>query len=424
MPGGHQPVDTALAAIDLTDLDRFADGFPHADFALLRARAPVFWHEPTAHTPDGVGFWVLSRHAEVLAAVADAATFSSDRAPGAAGGGTIIQDLPHGFAAGVLLNMMDDPRHHRIRRLLTPAFSPRALAATEAELRRRAVAILDEVADEGRCDFLRQVALELPVQATLTLLGVPAEDRHQLVAWTNATLAYDDRALGEETDATRAAAAGMAAYAVALIEDRRRAPGNDLLSVLVRAEVEGEDGRPEPLSDLELQMFFSLIIAAGSETTRNAIALGMAALIEHPDQLACLAGDPGRLPRAVEEILRWSSPTLYNRRTATRDTTLGGRLIAAGDKVTLWWASADFDETVFRDPFRFDIDRHPNPHVAFGFKAHFCLGAALARVEIRLLLEEVLARFEGFRLEGPLRRVRTNKHAGVAAMPVSFRRRR
>jgi cytochrome P450 len=192
---------------------------------------------------------------------------------------------------------------------------------------------------------------------------------------------------------------------------------------MVTATVEDGDGGHQPLSDLELLMFFSLLVAAGSETTRNAIALGMAALIEHPDQLRLLADDPSRLGVAVEEILRWSSPTLYNRRTAMVDCELGGRRIAAGDKVTLWWASADFDEAVFDDPGRFDVTRSPNPHLAFGYRSHFCLGANLARLEIRVLFEELLARFEGFALEGPLRRVRTNKHAGVSSMPVRLRRR-
>lgn len=409
--------------IDLTDLSLFVDGFPHEAFRLLRREAPVWWHEPTRHTPDGVGFWVLSRHADVLAAVSDAATFSSERAPGQDGGGTIIQDLPYGFGAGVLLNMMDDPRHHRIRKLITPAVSPRALARMEAELRTRTGAILDAVADRGSCDFLSQVAVELPIQATLQLLGVPNEDRHQLVAWTNATLAYDDRDLGEETDTTQQAAAAMAAYADELIERKRRQPAEDILSAVVHAQVEGEHGEPEPLSPLELYMFFSLLIAAGSETTRNAIALGMAALIEHPDQLHALQRDLSMVERATEEILRWSSPTLYNRRTATVDVTVGGTEIHAGDKVTLWWASADFDEEVFDDPFRFDVRRHPNPHLAFGYKSHFCLGAGLARLEIRIMLQELLTRFEGFEMAGPVERVRTNKHAGVSRMPVRFRRR-
>jgi cytochrome P450 len=416
---------------DLTDLDHFVDGFPHQTFRWLRHHAPVYWHEPTAHTPDGVGFWVLSRHADVRAAVSDADVFSSEGAPDASGGGTLIQDLPKGFAAGVLLNMTDDPRHHQIRKLVTPAVTPRAVADMEASLRARVVAILDAIGggdgvgagDACRCDFLTEVALELPVQATLVLLGVPEEDRHQLVAHTNAILAYEDRELGEETAATRDAAGAMAAYAAALLEDRRRSPGDDLFSAMVTAEVEDGAGGRAPLSDLELLMFFSLLVAAGSETTRNAIALGMAALIDHPHQLALLAGDPSRVPVAVEEILRWSSPTLYNRRTASVDTEVGGQRIAAGDKVTLWWASADFDEDVFDDPGRFDVTRTPNPHLAFGYGAHFCLGANLARLEIRLVLEELLARFDSFAFDGPLRRVRTNKHAGVASMPLTLRRR-
>lgn len=409
--------------IDLTDLDLFVGGFPHDVFARLRKEAPVWWHEPTDHTPDGVGFWVVSRHADVLAAASDPATFSSERAPGHEGGGTLIQDLPHGLAAGVLLNMTDDPHHHRVRRLVTPAVSPRALAAMEGELRERAVAILEAVADPEHCDFLSEVALELPIQATLGLLGVPNSDRHRLVAWTAATLTYDDRELGQDTEATRRAAAEMAAYAAGLIEEKRHRPADDLLSAVVHARVETADGRTEPLDDLELSMFFSLLIAAGSETTRNAIALGLAALIDHPAQMEALRRDLSLVDRATEEILRWSSPTLYNRRTATADTTFGGQPLAAGDKVTLWWASADFDEEVFDRAQTFDVRRHPNPHLAFGHGTHFCLGAGLARLEIRVMLEELLARFEGFELAGEIERSRTNKHAGVARMPVRFRRR-
>jgi cytochrome P450 len=407
-----------LNQIDLTDLDLFADGFPHGIFRQLRQEAPVWWHEPTAHTPDGVGFWVLSRHTDVMAAVSDAVTFSSERAPQREGGGTLIQDLPYGFAAGVLLNMTDDPRHRRVRALVTPSLSPRALGSMEAELRTRTADLIEEALEAGECDFLTTVAAELPVQASLQLLGVPAEDRHQLVAWSGATLAYDDRELGEETEATRSASASMAAYAEELIDEKRRHPTGDLLSTLVTARVEGEDGEARPLSPLELSMAFSLLVAAGSETTRNAIALGVAALADHPDQLALLRGDRSLLGSATEEILRWSSPTLYNRRTATGAVEAAGVPIAAGDKVTLWWASANFDETVFTDPECFDVRRDPNPHLAFGYRSHFCLGAGLARLEIRLVLEEMLERVGSIELTGPLRRVRTNKHAGVARMPV------
>jgi len=409
-----------LDDIDLTDLAFFAGGFPDDAFTRLRREAPVWWHEPTSHTPDGVGFWVVSRHAEMQAVGSDAETFSSERAPDAPGGGTLIEDLPYGFAAGVLLNMMDDPRHHRIRRLITPAVAPRALALLEGELRARTAAILDAVAARGRCDFLVDVAVELPLQAIAMLMGIPDEDRHDLMTWTTATLTYDDRELGTRSTGSEQAAAAMAAYGTALIERKRAGGGDDIVATMALATIEDGDGHDEPLSDLELLMFFNLLIAAGSETTRNAIALGMAALIEHPEQWDLLRRDASSMPGAVEEILRWSSPTLYNRRTATRDADVAGRRIRAGDKVTLWWASANRDETVFDDPFTFDIGRSPNPHLAFGHRSHFCLGANLARLEIRIMLEELQARFDRLSLDGPIERFRTNKHAGVKHMYVTF----
>jgi cytochrome P450 len=409
-----------LEDIDLTDLARFADGFPDDVFTRLRRQAPVWWHEPTAHTPDGVGFWVVSGHAEMMAVVSDAETFSSERAPDAAGGGTIIEDLPYGFAAGVLLNMMDDPRHHRIRRLVTPAVAPRALGMLEGDLRARTAAILDAVASRGRCDFLVDVAMELPLQAIAMLMGVPDEDRHDLMSWTNATLTYDDRELGARSARSEQAATAMAAYGTDLIERKRAEGGHDIVATVALATIEDDEGRSAALSDLEVLMFFNLLIAAGSETTRNAIALGIAALIEHPGQWDLLRQDPSVFPSAVEEILRWSSPTLYNRRTATGDTEVGEQKIPAGDKVTLWWASANRDEAVFDDPFRFDVRRIPNPHLAFGYRSHFCLGANLARLEIRIMLEELVARFDRLSLDGPIERFRTNKHAGVKHMPVTF----
>jgi len=409
-----------LADIDLTDLALFAGGFPDAAFTRLRREAPVWWHEPTSHTPDGVGFWVISRHADIQAIGADAETFSSERAPDAPGGGTLIEDLPYGFAAGVLLNMMDDPRHHRIRRLITPAVAPRALALLEGELRARTAAILDAVAARGRCDFLVDVAVELPLQAIAMLMGIPDDDRHDLMTWTNATLTYDDRELGTRSAGSEQAAAAMAAYGSALIGRRRAQGGDDIVATVAVATVENDNGEAAPLSDLELLMFFNLLIAAGSETTRNAIALGMAALIEHPEQWDLLRRDPSVLPTAVEEVLRWSSPTLYNRRTATHDVEVAGEKIRTGDKVTLWWASANRDEDVFDEPFAFDVRRSPNPHVAFGHRSHFCLGANLARLEIRIMLEELLARFERLSLDGPIERFRTNKHAGVKHMFVTL----
>jgi cytochrome P450 len=409
-----------LDGIDLTDLDRFAGGFPHETFTTLRREAPVWFHPPTAHTPGGEGFWVVSRHADCLAAGADMATYSSATGPGRDGaGGTLIEDLPGGFAAGVLLNMTDDPRHQQVRRLLTPALSPRALAALQDDLRRRTATIVDAAAQRGTCDLVVDVAAELPLQAIAHLLGVPQEDRHLLFGWANATLDYDDRDLGEVSERTMAASAAMFEYGTQLIARKRGAGAGtagaggatDLLATVTHST------DPE-LTELELQMFFNLLIAAGSETTRNSITLGLLALAERPDQWRALADDPGLLPGAVEEVLRWASTTPYNRRTATRDATLRGQRIGAGDKVTLWWASANRDEDVFADPFTFDVRRSPNPHLAFGHGGHFCLGASLARTEIRLVLEAFVARFDGLEPCGPIERTRSNKHTGVRHAPV------
>lgn len=412
-----------LEEIDLTDLDLFGDSFPDEVFTHLRREAPVWWHPPTAHTPDGIGFWVLSAHADIMAVAADSALFSSERSDGAEGGGTIIQDLPYGFAPGVLLNMMDDPRHNRIRRLVTPSVAPRALAIMEPELKERARRIIDAIEEDGGCDFLTDVAVELPLQAVAALMGVPNEDRHDLMSWSNTTLDFEGRELGETSEQVAAAAAAMAAYGAKLIAKRKSAPGEDIISVVAGARIEDDKGELGGLTDLELLMFFNLLVVAGSETTRNSIALGMVALIDHPDQLDALRDDRSLMPSAVEEILRWTTATLYNRRTATRDTDLHGHRITRGEKVTLWWPSANRDESVFDDPFRFDIRRDPNPHLAFGHRTHFCLGANLARMEIRVILDEILNRLDDFELTGPVKRMRTNKHAGVSRVPLRFSRR-
>jgi cytochrome P450 len=411
--------------IDLTDLDLFADGFPHEVFSRLRREAPVWWHEPTQHTPGGVGFWVVSSHAGAVGVMSEPETFSSERAPGHEGGGTLIEDLPYGTAAGVLLNMMDDPRHRAIRRLVTPAFSPRELGRLEAGLRELTGATLDAASENGEFDFLREVAAELPMQATASLMGVPLEDRHDLVRWSNATLDHSGRELGQTSDAAMEAAASMAGYGAQLMASKRDSPVEDILGMVAHGRIDSGDGADEPVSELEQLMFFNLLSIAGSETTRNTMALGVAALAAHPDEYRSLREtrqDQSAVAKATEEVLRWTSTTVYNRRTATRSAELGGSAIEAGDKVTVWWASANRDESVFTEPFRFDIGRDPNPHLAFGYRGHFCLGAGLARLEVRILLEELASRFDEITLTAPIERFRTNKHAGVRRMPVLLRR--
>ena len=406
--------------VDLTDLDHFARGFPHDVFTRLRRDAPVWFHPPTPHTPGGEGFWVVSRYDDVVAVAADADTYSSERGGTRDGGGTLIEDLPAGFAVGVLLNMMDDPRHQKIRRLAMTTVSARALASLEHELRERAAAIVDAAIERGRCDFLVDVAAELPLQAVARLLGVPQEDRHRLFGWANATLDYDGRDLGETDARVQAAQAAMFEYGSTLIAEKRRAPGDDMLSAVLHGAVTDAAGNAAPTTELEGLMFFNLLIAAGSETTRNSLAIGLLALVEHPEAWDALARDPGLMPTAVEEILRWASSTAYNRRTATRDTILRDRHVAAGDKVTLWWSSANRDESTFAEPFRFDVRRQPNRHLAFGHGNHFCLGAILARLEIRLVLEALLARAQRCEVVGEIEWMRSNKHTGIRHLPVAF----
>lgn len=401
--------------VDLTDLDRFTSGFPYHVFDVLRRESPVWFHPGTAHCPGGEGFWVLSRYADIVAAATDSETFSSETGGGRDGGGTTLEDMPLGFAVGALLNMMDDPRHAKFRKLLMPSMTPRALRGIEQDLRRRAVAIVDTALAKRECDFLVDVAAELPLQAVAELVGVPQQDRHELMDWANVTLDYEDREVGEVSDRLVQAHARMHAYGAELLEHKRTHPADDLLSVVTHAEIDGE-----PLTANEQQMFLSLIMAAGSETTRNSIAIGMSALSEHPEAWERLRRDRQLLPVAVEELLRWASSTPYNRRTATRDVELHGRQIRAGDKVSLWWASANRDESVFAEPYTFDILRNPNPHLTFGRGVHFCLGSTLARLEMRVIFDVLLDRVGTVTLTGPIEYVRSNKHAGVRHMPVTI----
>jgi cytochrome P450 len=407
--------------IDLTDLDQFADGFPHAMFTELRRTAPVWWQAPTEHTPGGEGFWAITGHEPLLAVVRDPQTFSSETGPGRDGaGGTILEDLAAGVGPGVMLNMCDPPTHTRIRGLVSRDFTPRPVEALVPFLRDRAVRILDDVAARGTCDFLVDVAAELPLQTIARILGVPEADSHQLFAWTSTILDYRDRDLEGTSDALAEAALGMVGYGADLIEEKRTCPAADMLSAVVHATREDDDGTVEALSAGELSAFFSLLFVAGSETTRNSIAGGLLALIESPDELVRLQDDRTLIPTAVEEILRWTSATAYNRRTATRDVELGGQLIRAGEKTTHWYPSANRDEAVFDDPFRFDVGRDPNPHVAFGGGLHHCLGAALARTEVRVMLEELLERFSAFELAGPVEWGRSNKHTSIRHLPLQL----
>jgi cytochrome P450 len=403
---------TSMAEVDLTDLDLFADGFPHDLFELHRREAPVWWHEPTEHTPDGEGFWSVATHPLVQQVQHDAATFSSERGGDRQHGGTLLQDIEQ---AGMVLSMMDDPRHARIRRLVTSGLTPRTIRRLEDDLRGRTRRLLDAVEPGQPIDFLVEVAAELPMQAICGLLGVPEEDRHELAEAVSST--FDIRE-GDAQSATSGRRDDLLEYAVRLIAEKRERPTDDMLSTVVHATLADED--PPQLSDLELWSFFILLFSAGANTTRDAIAGGLVALIEHPDQLADLRADLDLLPTAVEEILRWTTPSPAKRRTATVTTELGGHTIQPGDKVLFWEGSANRDEAVFDEPTRFDLRRSPNPHLALGHGVHYCLGANLARLEMRLMFEELLPRFERYELLAPVEWARSNRHTGIRHLHVAL----
>jgi cytochrome P450 len=402
-----------MEGVDLTDLDNFAGGFPHALFARHRAATPVWWHEPTEHTPDGEGFWSVATYAEVLHVLREPVVYSSETGGDRPYGGTLVQDLP---VAGMVLNMMDDPRHGRIRRLVSKGLTPLTIRRLEGELRRRTVALLEAVPDDEPVDFLVDVAAELPLQMICILLGVAEDDRHELFAVVEP--GFDFRSGNGTT--REPAAFDMVEYGRALIAEKRARPTDDILSIVVHAQLADED--PPGLTDDELYMFFSLLFAAGSETTRNAIAGGVHALVHHPEQLHILRDDPARMGTAIEEVLRWTSPSPSKRRTATTTAELGGHTIAPGQKVVVWEGSANRDELAFADAATFDITRDPNLHLGFGHGLHFCLGASLARLEMRVMYEELLGRFRSIEPAGEIEWTRSNRHTGIRHLPLVLTR--
>ncbi|OBB27872.1 cytochrome [Mycolicibacterium peregrinum] len=402
-------------AADLTDLDNFAAGFPHELFAAHRREAPVYWHEPTEHTPDGEGFWSVATHAETLAVLRDAETYSSVTGGSRPYGGTLLQDLA---IAGQVLNMMDDPRHAEIRRLVSSGLTPRMIRRVEDDLRERTRRLLDGIEPGVGFDFLVDVAAELPMQMICILLGVPESERHWLFHAIEPQFDFGgSRSAAMPQMSAEEAGSRMYTYGSELIAAKRAEPTDDMLSVVANAF---RDDDAAPLSDLELYLFFSLLFSAGAETTRNAVAGGLLALIENPSQMALLREDLGELPTAIEEMVRWSSPSPSKRRTATRAVTLGGCEIEPGQKVQVWEGSANRDSQVFSQPDVFDITRKPNPHLGFGYGIHYCLGANLARLELRVLFEELLTRFSSARLIKPVEWTRSNRHTGIRHLVVEL----
>jgi cytochrome P450 len=409
-----------LAEVDFTDLDNFAAGFPHDLFAVHRREAPVYWHHPTEHTPDGEGFWSVASYAETLAVLKDPVSFSSVTGGDRPFGGTLLQDLS---IAGQVLNMMDDPRHSQIRRLVSSGLTPRMIGLVEDDLRARTRRLLDAVVPGEAFDFVVDIAAELPMQMICILLGVPESERHWLFEAIEPQFDFGEARTASTSQLSQLSAeeAGsrMYTYGQELIAAKRAQPTDDMLSVVANATLDPADG--SAMSDLELYLFFSLLFSAGAETTRNSVAGGLLALAEHPGQLCALRADLAALPTAVEEMVRWTSPSPSKRRTATRDVVLGDVSIAAGQKVQIWEGSANRDARVFEAADQFDIARKPNPHLGFGQGIHYCLGANLARLELRVLFEELLTRFGTVRVVRDVEWTRSNRHTGIRHLVVELR---
>ena len=398
-----------ITPVDLSNDDSFKSGFPHAFFTWLRENDPVHWHAATPVSPDGEGFWVVSRYADVMTVLRTPAIYSSDTGGGRRGGGTTLKDER---AAGKVLNYTDDPHHKVLRGLVNKGFTAQAVGRLQDELRRRANLLIDKFPVGEVFDFVPRFSRELPLQAICIVLGVPQEDRGQLCDWIDHGLEADSpNVLAKEY------VLKIRDYATTVIAKKRRHPQDDILSKIVHARLDDEGGRA--LTDEELTNFFILLFPAGAETTRSAIGGGLRMLIEHPEQLQQLRDNPARTKGAIEEILRWMTPSIYKRRTVTRDTELGGKSLKRGDKVTIWEISANRDSAVFDDPFAFDVARTPNRHISFGFGAHVCLGAGLARLEINIALEELLRRIARFDLAGPAEWIPNNRLLGLRSLPLT-----
>lgn len=399
-----------VTEINLLDPDRFVLGVPHEWFTYLRREAPVFKHPE----PGGRGFWVITRYDDVVTVNRDSQTYSSEQQRG---GVTALEDLPPSAdlaSEGRMMLTMDPPDHTRYRSLVNRGFTPRMISALASGIRAAVGAILDRVIAKRDCDFVIEVAAELPLQVIAQLLGVPFEDRHKLFEWSNRMIGSRDPEYAVSEELVRSAAIEMFMYSGALAAKRREQPRDDIVTALLNADIDGDR-----LSEVDFNLFFLLLAVAGNETTRNALAHGVNTLIDHPDQYRMLAENPALVPSATEEILRWASPVMYFRRNVTRDTEVRGQPIKAGDKVSLWYISANRDEQIFPEPFKFDVTRSPNEHVAFGGGgAHYCLGANLAKMEINIMLEELVKRVKSVERIGEVQRFRSNFINGIKHLPV------
>jgi cholest-4-en-3-one 26-monooxygenase len=399
-----------LDEIDLIDGRNFVAGVPHHWFRQLRQEAPVYWHlEPGSSRG---GFWTVTGYDDCVTVNRDWEHFSSARRS------ALFADMEDDQLAQQQLMMlnMDPTMHTRYRRLVNKGFTPKLVRDLERQIIGYADGIIDAVCERGTADFVEEISAELPLLVIAELLGVPQEDRRMVFDWSNRMIGSEDPEYQTDGADSGEAAMQVFSYAEELAAARRLAPRQDLVSVLLDAEVEGEK-----LDQLELDLFFLLLIVAGNETTRNLMSGAMHAFFDHPDQWELLRQDRSLLSGAVEEMLRYVTPVMHFRRTAAMDTELGGQPISEGDKVVFWHTSANRDESVFTDPDRFDITRTPNNHIAFGGGGpHFCLGANLARMEIMVMFDRLLDRIPDIRLDGEVQRLQSNFINGTKHIPVAF----
>lgn len=415
---GIAPPDVPLSGIDLGTWDFWGldDDIRDGAFATLRREAPITFHDSFVVDDDAevAGHWALTRYDDVFYASRHPEIFSS------ALGITIGDQTPELNEYFGSMIAMDDPRHTRLRNIVRSAFTPRVLAMIEDSVRQRARGLVEEMVTanpDGHGELVSELAGPLPLQIICDMMAIPEQDHARIFQWTNVILGFGDPDIATDFDDFVAVAMAIGAYAKELAEDRRERPGDDLTTSLVEAELDGEQ-----LTSAEVASFFILLVVAGNETTRNAISHGVLALSRFPEQRDIWWSDYDAVaPTAVEEVVRWASPVAYMRRTTTREVELGGARMAAGDKVTLWYGSANRDESKFVDPWTFDVRRHPNPHLGFGGGgAHFCLGANLARREITVAFEEMHRRVPGIRATSEPDRLHSAFIHGIKRLPVSW----
>jgi cholest-4-en-3-one 26-monooxygenase len=399
-----------LADIDLLE-DTWARHVPHDQFDLLRREAPVHWHEHPAAT----GFWAVTRYDDVRAVSRDHQTFSAEL------GSTFLMDQTPEALEMIRMTIlnMDPPKHSRYRRLVSAGFTPRMIGQLIDAISARATAIVDAVEGRDEIEFVEEVAAELPLQVICELIGVPNEERHQIFDWSNRLVGFQDEDFRTSEEDGQIAAAEIYAYCEAIAAQRRAEPRDDIMTALVEAEVDGDR-----LSQDEINMFFVTLAVAGNETTRNLIAHSLQALLERPDVKADLVAnldDDALWTSATEEFLRWGASIHNFRRTATVDTEIAGQPIAAGETVVLYYPAANRDPDHFANPDVFDIRRTPNDHLTFGGGgAHFCLGANLARAQIKAMMREFVGRFPNVEPAGEHRRMRSDFVNGIKYLPVKL----